>query len=796
MKVMQWAIPPGTVTCLICLLLAIPVIRAAADEVEFPAGAASFADRVVLVESDGDPSGAEALGVPDELAFELGDGGRLVVQFVDNVLVPGGDEKPDLGIITLEEPPAPLVVAVSRDGILWEPLGTLQAGDSGIDLEAFGYGRDDRFRFVEMVDIAGDGTAVAIDAVGAISSANPSGGVSAVFQNPQGGGGMVVTGVGTATFGWGEATGTPFANSLEFRAGEYTGGVEMEFDLGTLTYFNGTTANGTTADKVFFTVTLDTGGEDEAFTFEFPLELQSTVNGGNAFQNADIVRLPNPFSDAEIMVQGRGYHLRLWFEAVTAGGFTEVDRFFALEGQGVSAVLRGKLTAESALDGCVPRRLTFDYDDETVPAWNPAGGTIAFATNRDFGRDIGGIADDRTRERLLATGISSNGGGLVANLLSWLGSSGGLVTTESVNVHEVLVFDTAREPGERELADESEDSAEFSRLLKFTSIGGFFVVSRDGLTALWKDWDGVRSTLRTAGIPILRGQVASEIGAVLRDYPGSANRSVLHSAALSPDGDFVVLSEAVNDHGGHDLLRLSTGGGDEPEVLITSGMGAGEVSRYPSVSPDGRHVAFASSDSAGMPGDIYVLALATGEVWNVTMTEDIDETQPDWSPDGGSLVYSRFDTANSPELRSNEQPNWNLYVQCLEKLNDRDDDGVADLLEEAFGSDPNHPDQTSLPIAVVETIDGFTRAGVSFTVPVNGAQVGSGVWRAGGFEYAVESSIDLKHWERGVIRPLMFKRGPIDTMAGSGREQLNVLLVEPVDALQGAYLRVAVMREP
>ncbi|MDA0811836.1 MAG: choice-of-anchor K domain-containing protein [Verrucomicrobia bacterium] len=518
-------------TCLVCSLLAGMGTSAAADDiddVEFPAGAASFADRVVTVTMEGNPEpapdGVEALGAPDEHAFGLGNGGRLVVEFVDNVLVPSGDENPDLGVISVAEPAAATTVSVSSDGILWETLGTVDAGRIGIDLDALGFDRDDRFRFVEMVDIAGESGAAEIDAVGAISTMSPSGGVDAIFENPLGGDAMVVTGVGTPVFGWGEAL---FPNSLQFRAGSYTGGVEREFDLGSLTYFNGTTTSGTTAERVSLAVTLDTGGADEATTFVFQLELQSTPNTGNAFQNADIVRLPNPFSAEEIVVQGSTYRLQLSFEAATAGGVTELDRFFAIEGQTVSAVLRGRLTTESALDGCAPRRLTFDHGNETAPAWNPAGGTIAFATNRNFGRDIGGIEDDRTGERLLAKGM---GTGLVGEVLAW--QDQWVTTTETRSTHEVLAFDTKREPGDRESFDESEDRGEFLTLLTFSSTGGFFVLSRDGSTALWNDWDGVRSTLRSAGYAVLLGQSASAVGTVLREQLGIGRKAVMHSAAL------------------------------------------------------------------------------------------------------------------------------------------------------------------------------------------------------------------------------------------------------------------------
>jgi hypothetical protein len=60
----------------------------------------------------------------------------------------------------------------------------------------------------------------------------------------------------------------------------------------------------------------------------------------------------------------------------------------------------------------------------------------------------------------------------------------------------------------------------------------------------------------------------------------------------------------------------------------------------------------------------------------------------------------------------------------------------------------------------------------------------------------VESSIDLKQWQRGTDRPVSIDRGSHDTLGGGGREQLKILLVDPANTLQEVYLRVAVKRVP
>ena len=62
----------------------------------------------------------------------------------------------------------------------------------------------------------------------------------------------------------------------------------------------------------------------------------------------------------------------------------------------------------------------------------------------------------------------------------------------------------------------------------------------------------------------------------------------------------------------------------------------------PVISPDGTQIAFAAV------GDIYVMPASGGPATNLTKDEALD-TDPSWSPDGGSLVYSS--DKNSPHLQ-------------------------------------------------------------------------------------------------------------------------------------------------
>jgi len=175
------------------LIIALAVLASSAETsagtfggVEFPQGAASFADCVLHFQLGSgynppnmtDPS--NALGVPDwnGLAAEratgvvaLGTGGQITVEFRDNALIGSGDAGLDLWIfeVGLDEE---VEVELSNDKVTWIWVGRTSGGKSGIDIDAFGVGVADAFRFVRLTDLISQGTSngAEIDAIGAISS--------------------------------------------------------------------------------------------------------------------------------------------------------------------------------------------------------------------------------------------------------------------------------------------------------------------------------------------------------------------------------------------------------------------------------------------------------------------------------------------------------------------------------------------------------------------------------------------------------------------------------------------------
>jgi hypothetical protein len=159
----------------------------------FPQGAISFADAVVAYQPEaGGASPAaihrnanRALGTPDclgrgaepvdgQFTVSLGLGGSLTLAFTNNLLTGSGNANPDLAIFETGAIES-VRVEISRDGVNFFPVGTAGGLNSEIDIDAFGFGSQDRFGFVRLTDLRqGSTTGVTlgadIDAVGALSS--------------------------------------------------------------------------------------------------------------------------------------------------------------------------------------------------------------------------------------------------------------------------------------------------------------------------------------------------------------------------------------------------------------------------------------------------------------------------------------------------------------------------------------------------------------------------------------------------------------------------------------------------
>jgi hypothetical protein len=162
--------------------------------VEFPGGAASFADGVVsydpafgggAIPTPPYQDTSQALGIPnypegtDPEYVSLGAGGRIVLRFTDNSLTGSGSNALDLWIFEVGPDVEDTDVDISKDGVNWFGVGKVFGATAGIDIDSFGFGTSDFFSFIRLTDVIGEGAVSGatvgadIDAVGAISSAPP-----------------------------------------------------------------------------------------------------------------------------------------------------------------------------------------------------------------------------------------------------------------------------------------------------------------------------------------------------------------------------------------------------------------------------------------------------------------------------------------------------------------------------------------------------------------------------------------------------------------------------------------------
>lgn len=156
---------------------------------------------------------------------------------------------------------------------------------------------------------------------------------------------ITFSGVGTNTFLWGDpASFGTGANSLSFAGNAFSTNFNTPFQVGTLTYFNGTTTIGTTPNSVPLNVLLaftDPSGLNQNFDFAF--NLTSVPNTGTPDENADFVYPPNSFSNTSFNFGGQDYTLQL-LGFSKDGGTTLVNEFRVRESETDTAGLYARIT--------------------------------------------------------------------------------------------------------------------------------------------------------------------------------------------------------------------------------------------------------------------------------------------------------------------------------------------------------------------------------------------------------------------------------------------------------------------
>jgi VPDSG-CTERM motif len=139
------------------------------------------------------------------------------------------------------------------------------------------------------------------------------------FENPQGPSGMVVSGVGTKVFNWGDPMADSSTNRVRFNGAGFAGiPLDEFFVIGDLTYRNGTTFLGTEADSVDLLVSL---------VFAAPIQFTSLFPSGT------------------FVLKGIEYTLKTGFGSVENGGFARQASFLVFEDRRASVELIGRITA-------------------------------------------------------------------------------------------------------------------------------------------------------------------------------------------------------------------------------------------------------------------------------------------------------------------------------------------------------------------------------------------------------------------------------------------------------------------
>ena len=169
--------------------------------VEFPEGAISFADEVIgyepafgggAIPTAANQGAPNSLGAPDYSGgagcasqascpfVSLGDGGRLVLRFVDNLLTGSNSDSDDLWIFEVGPDVEDTAVDISQDGSTWFSIGSVTGSTRGIDIDPYlltnGFSWDAAFSYVRLTDDTNEGdqggasVGADIDAVGAIST--------------------------------------------------------------------------------------------------------------------------------------------------------------------------------------------------------------------------------------------------------------------------------------------------------------------------------------------------------------------------------------------------------------------------------------------------------------------------------------------------------------------------------------------------------------------------------------------------------------------------------------------------
>ena len=180
---------------------------------------------------------------------------------------------------------------------------------------------------------------------------------SGTFKAPKGDSGLasnLLGGLSNSFFTFGSpatSAGYTKPNSLTF-AGKNFASVAPDqlFELGNLTYYNGSTWAGTNATSVQLSVTLNLTTPGVVETLPFTFNLLSTTNKGvDPNADADYVYIPKVSTKFNTIIKGKVFYLVLSFGSSSTNGFTTIDEFHTHENKTMTGSIFGRFTTTEPL---------------------------------------------------------------------------------------------------------------------------------------------------------------------------------------------------------------------------------------------------------------------------------------------------------------------------------------------------------------------------------------------------------------------------------------------------------------
>jgi Tol biopolymer transport system component len=185
-------------------------------------------------------------------------------------------------------------------------------------------------------------------------------------------------------------------------------------------------------------------------------------------------------------------------------------------------------------------------------------------------------------------------------------------------------------------------------------------ISADGWTLVYETIAPVHRA--TAPRIVLRDRRRSTTELIGVALPATTTMAWSGSPALSGDGQVIAFVAGPEDGPGTDVYAVDRGGGDVRRVSVDLENARGRRNVTPSLSADGRVVAFASS-VAGQDGgrrvEVYVRDVQRGTTHRIIGPADRPRQAPSWDPvmsaNGRFVVFVSEDATLAPNDRNRSQ---------------------------------------------------------------------------------------------------------------------------------------------